>query len=133
MMRCSRPSVVLARPGCTRQSHSLSSSVIFDHDNNFDNDDDVHEKEDNCERNDDNDDDDAIQMETPGALSEDAAAALTLILLFQQIFSLKIFSPFNNFADFGPARNFLSSFKVLSDLRSFGCIQRNGPILGPDL
>ena len=75
MMRCSRPSVVLARPDCTRQSHSTSSSVIFDRDNEFDNDnsDDVHEKDDNGEKDYDGDDD-AMQMERPGALSKEAAA-----------------------------------------------------------
>ena len=29
MMRCSRPNIVLARPDCTRQSHSTMSSVNF--------------------------------------------------------------------------------------------------------
>ena len=78
MMRCSRPSAVLARPDCTRQSHSTSSSVIFDRDNDFDSDDndsdDVLEK-DNCETG----DDDAMQMERPGALPSEVAAAWTLI------------------------------------------------------
>ena len=78
MMRCSRPSVVLARPDCTRQSHSTSSSVIFDRDNDFDDSDDVLEK-DNCETG----DDDAMQMERPGALPSEVAAAWTLIS-FQQ-------------------------------------------------
>ena len=68
MMRCSRPSVVLARPDCTRQSHSTSSSVIFDRDNDFDD-------SDNCETG----DDDAMQMERPGALPSEVAAAWTLI------------------------------------------------------
>ena len=48
MMRCSRPSVVLAsKPDWTRQSHSTMSSVTFYHDNHFD-------------RFDDDDDDDDV-------------------------------------------------------------------------
>ena len=123
MMRCSRPSVVLARPDCTRQSHSTSSSVIFDRDNDFDD-------SDNCETG----DDDAMQMERPGALPSEVAAAWTLISF--QRWKYLVSRYFLLSTTFGPARNVHFSFNVLSDLKSFGCksfgqdVQRNAANIG---